>query len=429
MSFFYLTAVKGDIPSHLLETIAFERLHSLKEILNTNKLYYNEYLVEGGIYDNVGHFLVCILTILCKNIELKRFLLKTECILFKRRLDSLSAYELRYFAKRLLRSIKKYQHCTDFIEPLKISCEHLILKDVAHHICLESHKFDCKVHNICLNFKYCLPLVAKREVELKNGVAFIPCSKWKQFLTILFFMNLSQRLNKTNVEVLVSDPRILDLLDKLKGQINPLLRINHSRQVLYSTQVDKQSQNFPPCMLNLHQQLRKRHRLPHTQRFYYSLFLKDIGMPVDEAVNFWRTEYQQMPNGTHSCCHNWEKDEKKFVYGIRHMYGLEGCRKSYSSVNCHRIQSEDNSCNAVGCPFKIFEHERMLHILNMDSTEPILSQIYELKSRYNYTAACMKYMQSKHLVMKTKCDIENATFNFTPVKFYDNASMKSNDVI
>lgn len=60
MSFFYLTAVKGDIPVHLLEEISLERLRYLKAILKDDQVAYNEYLIEGSVYDNIGHFLLCI---------------------------------------------------------------------------------------------------------------------------------------------------------------------------------------------------------------------------------------------------------------------------------------------------------------------------------------------------------------------------------
>ncbi|CAG9787405.1 unnamed protein product [Diatraea saccharalis] len=430
MSFFYLTAVKGEIPAHLLETIALERLCYLKEVFNMKELCYSEYLVEGGMYDNVGHFLLCVITIICKNIEFKRFIMKTERDLFEQRLNALCVYDLRCFAKKIIRSIKKQQYTAEFIEPLKTLCEHLMLQDLANHVCLESHKRNCNDHHIQLHFKHCLLFVAKREIDLKNGTAFIPCGKWKQFLIILFSINLSYKLEKSNVEALEFDPRISDLLNKLKSHIDPLLSNNHNNNyLLNSKRVDKESKNFPPCMLNIHEKLRKQHRLPHTERFYYTLFLKDIGMPVDQAIDFWRFEYRQAPNGIHSCCHNWEKNEKKFVYGIRHMYGLEGCRRNYTSMNCQRIQSFDSSCTSGGCPFKTFDHTKMLSILNMDSNESLWSQLYELKSRHNYTGACIKYMQSRNLVVIKNCDIDNASFNFTPVKYYKHVSLKTHDVI
>lgn len=419
MSFFYLTPVKGDLPAHLLEVILVNRLGHLRTLLSDEDPTYNEYVVEGSIYDNVGHFILCIISILSENREFSEYVLKTELELFKRRLTSLTSYEMRSFAKKLLRSIKKYGNIPTLIESLQVLCQHLMLKDLAQHIC-SSHSSNCSVHSISLNFKQCLYLVARRQVELTNGMAIIPCGRWKQYLISLFRENLVNRIKNTDATPLKSDSRIMELLYKIKNEFNFSKDMTN---VLLSKNVDTASTHFPPCMLNLHQNLRRRHRLSHTQRFHYSLFLKDIGMPIEEAINFWRAEYRLHPNGNHSCCHSWEKDEKKYMYGIRHMYGLEGCRKNYASVNCQRIQSIDNSCSEGGCPFKSFDYSKMVPLLK-NCTEPVLSEIKELKSKGLYTNACMLFMQNRYTAKSDNCD-SNYSFNFTPVKYYTIASKEA----
>lgn len=426
MSFFYLTAVKGDIPVHLLEEIAIQRLRYLKGILKEESIEYNEYLIEGSIYDNIGHFILCIVTILCGDVEFRKCFIKAERDLFKRRITSINGYDLRCFSKKLLRSIRKQPTTPTHVDALKTLCEHLIIKDLAQHVCSPNHASECSTHSVKLHFKHCLPFIAKRQVELHNGIASVPCGKWKQFMNILFSTNLSQRLINTNLSSLGMDPRLSNLLVKLSKEITTMTSRNYSSNVLFSRNVDNESSFFPPCMLNLHQQLRKKHRLSHTQRFHYSLFLKDIGMPIEEAIDFWRFEYQQAPHGSHSCCHSWEKDEKKYLYGIRHMYGLEGCRKNYASVNCQRIQSVDNACSEGGCPFKVFETSRMNEILNLHSNEALTSQINELRLRHQYTSACILYLQTKHMEGGTNCDMGNVSFNFTPVKYYANVLKKMN---
>lgn len=416
MSFFYLTPVKGDLPAHLLEVILVNRLEHLKTIFTDDSPTYNEYVVEGSIYDNVGHFILCIISILSENKEFSEYILKTELELFKRRFTSLTAYEMRSFAKKLLRSIKKYDNVPTLIESLQVLGQYLMLKHVAQHLC-STHSNSCSVYSINLNFKQCLQLVARRQVEIKNGVAVIPCGRWNQYLISLFRQNLVNRINKTNVTPLKSDSRIMELLHKIKKDFT---FSKDMINVLLSKNVDSASMFFPPCMLNLHQNLRRRHRLSHTQRFHYSLFLKDIGMPIEEAVDFWRAEYRLHPNGNHSCCHSWEKDEKKYLYGIRHMYGLEGCRKNYPSVNCKRIQSIDNSCSEGGCPFKSFDYNKMVPLLK-NCTEPLLSQINELKSKGLYTNACILFMQNGYN-KSDNCD--SSSFNFTPVKYYMTTSKR-----
>lgn len=420
MSFFYLKPVIGDIPVHLLETIVTDRLNYLKIIFNENSRVYNEYVVEGSLYDNVGHFMLCIVTILGENTGFLQFILKAELELFKRRIYALSAYDLRSLAKKLLRTIRKQDYVPEFLHPLQSLCQHLIIKNIAHHVCT-SHIKECVTHTMNLNFKHCLPFVAKRQVELKNGKVSLPCGKWKEYLMHLFLSNLKYRMNTTNLEPLKSDPRILELLHKLKKELFPSIT-RSSTDILLSNRVDVMSKFFPPCMLNLHYNLRKKHRLSHSQRFYYSLFLKDIGMPVEESIDFWRAEYRQSPSGNHTCCHHWEKDEKKYMYGIRHMYGLEGGRKSYTSVSCQRIQSSSTTCTEGGCPFKSFDNLQMLlHQNNPLCSDTILSKINEQKNKHQYSTACILYLKS----FQPNCD--NLSYNLTPVKYY-NVATKCNSI-
>ncbi|CAH2085807.1 unnamed protein product [Euphydryas editha] len=410
MSFFYLTPVKGDLPIHLLETIILKRLEFLKIVYRKQDIVYNEYVIEGSLYDSVGHYMHCIIVILLNTLEFTNFFIKAEESLFRHRLKTLVAYDLRCFAKKLLRIIRKCQTHLWFLDPLKVICQHLILKHVATHICSDTCCENCSLHIIKVHFKHCLAFIAQRKVPLQNGVAYIPCSKWKMYLTILFTDNLRHRL-RTNLGNLENDPRITDLknlVSKEIPRINNQWTINNVR----SNDVDNLCKLFPPCMHNLHRTLRNKHRLSHNQRFSYSLFLKDIGMPVDEALTFWRTEYEQTPNGNHQCCHNWQNDEKKFVYGIRHLYGLEGGKKNYSSGSCSHLQSFTEG----SCPFKSFDNEAMMQILNIDNIDPLLSQIKNFQEQKLYTSACMMYLQKRlHCVLNDICD---SSFNFSPVKYY-----------
>ncbi|XP_023934755.2 DNA primase large subunit-like [Bicyclus anynana] len=415
MSFFYLNAVKGDIPVHLLETVVMKRLEYLESIVKSEANAYNEYVVEGSVYDVVGHYTLCIVAILEGREEFKQYIIRGEDMLFMRRLKALSAYDLRCFAKKLLRIIRKLCSELHCLKPLRALCRHLMLRDMAHHvssICAEN----CSVHTLSVSFKHCLAFVAKRQVVLENGVAHIPCSKWKDYLLNLFHCNLKNRLYKIDISGLRHDPRVTDLLRKVGKEIAPLNRFNIT--VLRSLDVDVASKMFPPCMLHLHQHLRNTHRLTHDQRFYYSLFLKDLGMPVEEAIMFWREEYQKPPNGKSACCHNWAKDEKKFVYGIRHMYGLEGGRKEYSCRNCHQIQNCDTVYSEGGCPFKSFDDNKMEEILNISKTDPVLSQINELRAQRKYTSACVTLLQNRNANKPQSVKGDGMNFNFTPLKYY-----------
>lgn len=110
-------------------------------------------------------------------------------------------------------------------------------------------------------------------------------------------------------------------------------------RMMTAKDVDSQHTYFPPCMAHLYRKLRSRHRLTHEARRQLTLFLKGVGMPVEEALNFWRTEYSQPISKCGSgCTHSWQKDARRYGYSIRHMYGLEGGRYTYVVSSCRVIQ-------------------------------------------------------------------------------------------
>jgi len=50
-------------------------------------------------------------------------------------------------------------------------------------------------------------------------------------------------------------------------------------------------------MQQLHSSLRLHHHLRHWGRQQYGLFLKGIGMSLEEALRFWRSEFMRIMDG------------------------------------------------------------------------------------------------------------------------------------
>lgn len=74
-------------------------------------------------------------------------------------------------------------------------------------------------------------------------------------------------------------------------------------------------------MRNLHDSLRADKHLKHGGRLQYGLFLKGIGLSVEEAMIFWRQAFANITD---------DKFQKEYAYNIRYNYGLEGKRVNYS---------------------------------------------------------------------------------------------------
>lgn len=97
--------------------------------------------------------------------------------------------------------------------------------------------------------------------------------------------------------------------------------------------------HFPPCMRHLWEEGQERHHLKHYARLQLGLFLKGVGLSIDEALLFWRRLFAV---GTRMAEDKFKKDH---VYNIRHSYGLEGGKKNYKPKSCvssplaHRLDS------------------------------------------------------------------------------------------
>jgi DNA primase large subunit len=53
--------------------------------------------------------------------------------------------------------------------------------------------------------------------------------------------------------------------------------------------------------------------------------LQVLGLPIEEAIAFWRKSFSKMPD---------DKFNKEHKYNIRHSYGLEGKRANYPAKRC-----------------------------------------------------------------------------------------------
>lgn len=197
-------------------------------------------------------------------------------------------------------------------------------------------------------FQLCLQLVAERELALDRGKAEVPCGKWKKLLKCCFEAHNNREIDKierSSVGELIVDQRLQELRSTVLGMFvrKPISKENKEKVNL--TDLEKLTRFFPPCMGYLYKNLKVNHRLGHNARFSLSLFLKDIGMSLNESIVFWQSEYSKPSKCEGKCTHTWQKNSSKYIYSIRHMYGLEGKRANYCSFSCSKIQVSLNLHN------------------------------------------------------------------------------------
>lgn len=88
-------------------------------------------------------------------------------------------------------------------------------------------------------------------------------------------------------------------------------------------------ESFPLCMRHMHFKLRETHHIRYEGRAQLGLFLKGIGLSLEDAMAFWRNEFTKVKTV--------EQFEKGYAYNIRHLYGKEGKRTDYTPRSCVNI--------------------------------------------------------------------------------------------
>jgi len=147
--------------------------------------------------------------------------------------------------------------------------------------------------------------------------------------------------------------------------------------------------SFPMCMHSMHQHLRKNHHLKHTARMQYGLFLKGIGLTMEDAIIFWRTELSKIVGV--------DKFEKQYAYNIRHNYGKEGQRKNYTPYSCLKIIDSPPPAGASeqhGCPYKQDLNVLVSELKKLNVTG--IDQVMEYARKGDPMIACAKHFEMIH---------------------------------
>ncbi|NXJ11452.1 PRI2 primase, partial [Odontophorus gujanensis] len=152
--------------------------------------------------------------------------------------------------------------------------------------------------------------------------------------------------------------------------------------------------SFPLCMRQLHKALRENHHLRHGGRMQYGLFLKGIGLTLEQALEFWKKEFIRGKVDA-------DKFDKGYAYSIRHNYGKEGKRTDYTPYSCMKIimSNPPSQGDYHGCPFRHSDPELLKQKLQSYKVPPSgVTQILELVKGMHYQLACQKYFELTHEV-------------------------------
>lgn len=169
-------------------------------------------------------------------------------------------------------------------------------------------------------------MVASRGVYVKKGKAYVPMTEQVNIVMLEYKTYLQRALESISklLSQLEEDDRIRPILLNVEKQY---IGFNYndgpaSTGTVTASEVDNLVQRHAPlCMRNLSDNLKHDRHLKHDGRLQYGLFIKGMGLSVEEALIYWRTAFSNTAP---------DKFSKDYAYNIRYNYGLEGKRTNYN---------------------------------------------------------------------------------------------------
>uniref|UniRef100_A0A7N6B727 DNA primase large subunit n=1 Tax=Anabas testudineus TaxID=64144 RepID=A0A7N6B727_ANATE len=400
------------------ETFAVDRLKLLKTIENLGVSYVkqsDQYIKKleseskimqyiTTINDHISHFILRLAY--CQTEDLRRWFIQQEVDLFRYRFNDLQPKQKLEFLHR-----NNLQYDTIGVEEKKTLLDKLVNSSYAvSGITVEDQDF------YKVPFQDALDLVRMRKVYLKAGYVYIPHQDIVTIVLNDFRTRLSKALALTarSLPAVHSDERLQPLLNHLShAYVGQDYSIQKNVGKISLEQIDSVRKSFPLCMRQLHQALRDNHHLRHGGRMQYGLFLKGIGLSLEQALQFWRSEFIRGKVDA-------DKFDKAYAYSIRHMFGKEGKRTDYTPYSCMKVilSNPPSQGDHHGCPFRHSDPELLKQKLQFYKVSPSgISQILELVKGMHYQLACQKYFELTH-------NVEDANFSLNHPNQYFIESQK-----
>nr|XP_055186183.1 DNA primase large subunit isoform X2 [Nyctereutes procyonoides] len=291
--------------------------------------------------DHISHFILRLAY--CQSEDLRRWFIQQEMDLLRFRFSILPKDKIRNFLKD---SHLQFEAISDDEKSLR---EQEIL---ASSPSLCGSKLDLDSESVYkIPFADALDLFRGRKVYLEGGFAYVPL---RDIVAIV--------------------------LNEFRAKLSKALALS--------------TKSFPPCMRQLHKALRENHHLRHGGRMQYGLFLKGIGLTLEQALQFWKQEFIRGKMDP-------DKFDKGYSYNIRHSFGKEGKRTDYTPFSCLKIilTNPPGQGDYHGCPFRHSDPELLKQKLQSYKISPTgINQILDLVKGTHYQVACQKYFEMIHNV-------------------------------
>ncbi|KAF9927830.1 hypothetical protein FBU30_002833 [Linnemannia zychae] len=241
-----------------------------------------------------------------------------------------------------------------------------------------------------VDFERVTGLVGSRQVYLRAGKAFVRLADQVVLVLDEFKERLAHALEVTGraLPKMDEDDRLVPVLNNINKQyLGREFTTSAIAGEIQASDVDSLKVHMPLCMEHLHNELRREKHLRHGGRMQYGLFLKGIGLSLEQALLFWQMAFEKLTP---------DQFNKNYAYNVRHSYGMEGKRTDYTPYSCKSIimNNAPGSGDHHGCPFRHFSIPNLraqlaAHHVDEFDTEDI---IHKVQQRH-YQIACTRYYE------------------------------------
>ncbi|XP_010887300.1 DNA primase large subunit isoform X2 [Esox lucius] len=274
--------------------------------------------------DHISHFILRLAY--CQTEDLRRWFIQQEIDLFRYRFNCLNSKSKREFLH-----LNNLRYDTVSVMEKTNLAEKLINSSFAvSGITVEDQDF------YKVPFQDALDLVRTRKVYLKEGFVYVPHMEIVTIVLNDFRTRLSKALALTarSLPAVQSDERLQPLLNHLShAYVGQDYSIQKSIGKISLDQIETLSaKSYPLCMRQLHRALRESHHLRHGGRMQYGLFLKGVGLTLDQALQFWRSEFVKG-----------KVDADKILELVKGMHYQLACQKYFELT--HNIEDSGFSLN------------------------------------------------------------------------------------
>lgn len=353
--------------------------------------------IEARREDELGHHIVRLAY--CQSEEKRKWFLAHECMLFRWRLERQTPEQVSEFMQRAQMKLERVDAEEREAVIAGVRAVWMAQPRPSGMTEAEWERQLSREPIFKVPFTQALELVASRRAFLAGGYAYVPRERLTHIILGRFRSALSRGLVQAAkaLPAVLRDERLGPVLGNMaKAYLGPQYGQGGvdgaaAGEEVKATAVSGLSRtSFPLCMSGLQRAIVEHSHLKHAGRMQYGLFLKGIGLSLEEAMVFWQGHFTKRMTG--------EEFIKQYAYNIRHNYGKEGKRADYTPYSCTKIimGTPPGAGEFHGCPYRHWDQAGVRRaLLGRGLSAPQVESVMESVSNKHYQIACRREFEHR----------------------------------